>query len=581
MADDIATSFTHRETLDLTQRQTLLASHPFFSRLPTTDLIELARVMYEIHCTPGDIIVKEGDLVDAVYIIAEGTAEVTHKESTKYGTKTLFIATLTQGETIGLSEKGFFAPEGARTADVTSATKMVLLRLKVTDLSKFLRAHPQFTADTQHAAEILLRMNFIKQVAPFAHLTIGRIRWLSQHIEKINIPTNTLIFEQGSVGETCYLLFSGEVEIYINQPDGSQTTLAVLQPPALFGEAALLTHSPRNASAKTLSNAILFTITRNDLLALTGRELETNQAIMTLMTERARPLKVDAVQESQKHTADGHLIVTLKHPYRNEYFRLTEATHYLWQLIDGKHTIHNIISDVTARYPATNPELIYTTLFNLGNSGFIDLSSMRLTKHVDIWSLWTNANPLSWAIIIFSLLLLTSAGGYLWFNFNPSTHAPNGFIVSAPLVKFVMVVDLTDEPTPTQDDVLSGQLPILTIHTGSSSTNHANDVFDIVEQLTQLLALDTNNDGRIDSTDSTYSSLELVFMSPDGAIAKHIPISQAGIRAIILNRPVISTVAAKNEPAQYLNNVVSEIVMSDGSTHPIRIMPIDQRYLPQ
>ena len=580
MADEIVTTDSHRDTLDLTQRQSLLSNHPFFMRLNPSDLVELVRNMNEIQYEPGDPIVKEGDLVDAIYVIAEGTAEVSKRETSKYGVKKIFIATLTHGEIIGLSEKGFFAPEGARTADVTAVSKMVALRLRVTDLSQFLRAHPQFTSDTQHAAENLLRMNFIKQVIPFAHLTIGRIRWLSQHIEKLTIPAKVVLFEEGDIGDACFLIYSGEVEIYTTQADGTESIIATLKAPSMFGEAALLTHSPRNASARTLSECTLFSITRKDLLALTGRATEANQAITALMTERARPLKFNNIEESHKTTSDGQLIVTLKHPRKNEYFRLTESTYLLWKRIDGKHSIHSIVSEITQRYPNTNPELVYSTLYNLGNAGFIDLATLRLNKHTDVWSLWSNANPLTWIVSLVGILLIVFSAVYFWMNYNPSGRVPQGFIVSAPLVKFVMVVDISDTPSPTQDDVLSGQLPILTMHEGINPNGHNNDVFNVIDEIKQLALLDTDNNGRIDNTDTSFAFLELVFLAQDGSISKHIPLAQAGIRAILLNKPAISNLAAKNDISQSLGNVISQIVMADGSTHPIQIMPIDQRYLP-
>lgn len=58
------------------------------------------------------------------------------------------------------------------------------------------------------------------------------------------------IVAQGESGDCAWLLVSGSARVLYRQPDGQRVTLARLGPGALFGEQALLTDEPRNATVR-------------------------------------------------------------------------------------------------------------------------------------------------------------------------------------------------------------------------------------------------------------------------------------------------------------------------------------------
>ena len=64
-------------------------------------------------------------------------------------------------------------------------------------------------------------------------------------------PKNTVIINEGDVGDTVYILLSGHVRVYHGTDDGREVVLDVLGPGEIIGE-MVLDGSPRSASVMTV-----------------------------------------------------------------------------------------------------------------------------------------------------------------------------------------------------------------------------------------------------------------------------------------------------------------------------------------
>jgi len=75
----------------------------------------------------------------------------------------------------------------------------------------------------------------------------------NQHFE-----AGDIVFRQGDLGDSVYVIEEGECEVLRNQ-DGSEQVLATLQRGDYFGEMALLSDKTRNATirARTAMNALI------------------------------------------------------------------------------------------------------------------------------------------------------------------------------------------------------------------------------------------------------------------------------------------------------------------------------------
>lgn len=119
------------QTIDFDHKKGFLRNQPCFSELNDKEISELAAILVEKHLPAGTTIVTEGDLVDSVYLIISGTADVRVHKVVDNKLEAQSVATLKGGDAIGLNENGFYSLSGRRTASVIANTNMVLLRLSV------------------------------------------------------------------------------------------------------------------------------------------------------------------------------------------------------------------------------------------------------------------------------------------------------------------------------------------------------------------------------------------------------------------------------------------------------------------
>lgn len=137
------------DTTDFSPIIQLIQKQPLFSQLTEAELSELASLFTERNAKPDEVIVKEGDSVDSVYLIEHGTADVRHV-SYKDGTPEVSsVAILSSGDAIGLNEFGFYSISGRRTATVVAMTDMRLFRLSVAAFHGFSLSHTH-VSDVMH-----------------------------------------------------------------------------------------------------------------------------------------------------------------------------------------------------------------------------------------------------------------------------------------------------------------------------------------------------------------------------------------------------------------------------------------------
>lgn len=137
------------DTTDFSTIMQLIQKQPVFSQLTEAELLELASLFSERKAVPDEVIVKEGDPVDSVYLISNGTADVRHVSYKDGKPEVSSVAILSSGDAIGLNETGFYSISGRRTASVVAMTDMHLYRLSVAAFHGFALSHTH-VSDVMH-----------------------------------------------------------------------------------------------------------------------------------------------------------------------------------------------------------------------------------------------------------------------------------------------------------------------------------------------------------------------------------------------------------------------------------------------
>jgi small-conductance mechanosensitive channel len=107
---------------------------------------------------------------------------------------------------------------------------------------------------------------------PLAHL-VGRIHVfkslsdteksaLAKSLQRHTVRKAEALVEQGTAGDSLFVVGKGVLEVMTSLPDGSRHSVARLGPGQYFGEMSLLTGSPRSASVVAMTDAVVYELNK-------------------------------------------------------------------------------------------------------------------------------------------------------------------------------------------------------------------------------------------------------------------------------------------------------------------------------
>ena len=111
----------------------------------------------------------------------------------------------------------------------------------------------------------LVILPVLKQIPLFSNLDENLHKEIIEHIVLMYYPSNYTIFNKGDKGEALYIVKSGGVSVYeeVNDDIAKDPEIARIGSGGFFGEMALISEAPRNASVKTLNESEIFILRKN------------------------------------------------------------------------------------------------------------------------------------------------------------------------------------------------------------------------------------------------------------------------------------------------------------------------------
>jgi F420-non-reducing hydrogenase small subunit len=288
--------------------------------------------LFGITYEKSDVIFREGDIGDSMYIIQSGVVEISHIKNRNKNV-------------LALLEKGDFFGEMAlidsrpRSATATSISRSRLLPLTRDTLMERIRQDPGVVI---HLLNTLCK-RLSETNLSLRSMVLGdeQLRFALERRRKKNLPSgeamseedlkisssinshtperlqttaaaadtkikttdiidrkdciwmgpNKVIFRQGDEGNSMYILVEGEVEISQGK-DAEKHVLATLGPGEFFGEMSLITGLPRAADATAIDRVLMLPIKRDDFLPRIQREPELAVYILQGLILRLRMMLV-------------------------------------------------------------------------------------------------------------------------------------------------------------------------------------------------------------------------------------------------------------------------------------------------
>ena len=264
------------ETLER-ERSNLVAEEEAAPVIPPIPLFcdlkkdELSRVIEKIQAkqySRGAFICQEGDPGDSIFIISRGKVEIFRQPA---GGERISLNVLQEGDFFG--EFAFFS-NSRRQATVEPLEDTEILEIKKKDLQEIIEEFPS-------VSDVLLKFykdrvldNLLVTSTLFQSFTPQERKNLLDKFTLKEFPAEATVLEEGSPGDSLYIIKKGEVEVFTTDAQGATLVLARLQEGDFFGEISLLTGKPRTASVKVLQPVELMRLAKNDFDQIIHNHLE-------------------------------------------------------------------------------------------------------------------------------------------------------------------------------------------------------------------------------------------------------------------------------------------------------------------
>ncbi|HJW18129.1 MAG TPA: cyclic nucleotide-binding domain-containing protein [Flavisolibacter sp.] len=108
---------------------------------------------------------------------------------------------------------------------------------------------------------------------------------LAPLMQDMELAEDAVIFKEGDFGDSMYIIYQGEVEIY-----KSNTTLAILKEKEVFGELSLIDSESRSASVRAYTDCYLFKIDQEPFFELLDSRPEIAKGFLRMLCKRLRIL---------------------------------------------------------------------------------------------------------------------------------------------------------------------------------------------------------------------------------------------------------------------------------------------------
>lgn len=123
----------------------------------------------------------------------------------------------------------------------------------------------------------------------FAWVMLDDLMTRAQSVAERSFKCGELVFRQGDAGDRIYVVKSGEAEVVRDDPDKGEVVIARLGQGAYFGEMALLSDAPRNASVRAVTDLTTLAIERDDFQSLFSSIPAFERSIREVLNQRMRP----------------------------------------------------------------------------------------------------------------------------------------------------------------------------------------------------------------------------------------------------------------------------------------------------
>jgi CRP-like cAMP-binding protein len=252
---------------------------PLFSELPKDAFLALTERMGLREVTAGDVIIREGAAADAMFVLIQGSVEVSR--ATEGGRVVL-------GQ---LQEGGFFGEmallsAAPRVASVTALDDVMLFEIPRSLVHEMERQYPSIGDVLRRFHKNRLITNLMRTSPIFAPFAASDKKSIIERFKSRSVDEGTYVLTRERPAEGLYVVLSGRCVVL--DDSGGERQLAELRDGDVFGEMSMLWHKQTCASVKAMSPCILLRLAAADFQELIMTHPQMLEALSELAAKRER-----------------------------------------------------------------------------------------------------------------------------------------------------------------------------------------------------------------------------------------------------------------------------------------------------
>lgn len=322
-------------------------------------LARLRAAATPVRFTPGEALVREGEVADAAYALTSGRVRVVSGQSLRT------LATLSAPVLVG--ELAVLTGE-PRTATVVATAQVRGLRVPSAALLAAVAEDTAFAAGMEEVARLRLGHNFLRRSSPFADLPSGAIDELAARLRPVSFAPGEVLIRHGERGDDSYLVRRGEVEV-VRGEGPNERVISTLGPGSFVGEVSALTGAPRSATVRAKTAVHAFRLSADDVRPVVRRHKVLVDRLETSMQARHAPRRVGTAVVSA--APDDPSAVILRDDRTGTYLRLTREAFAIYEDLDGEQTLRELTLRHFERTGALDPHAVFTTIATLQSAGLV------------------------------------------------------------------------------------------------------------------------------------------------------------------------------------------------------------------
>jgi CRP-like cAMP-binding protein len=193
---------------------------------------------------------------------------------------------------------------------------------------------------------------------------------LADAADAVEWEAGETVFEEGELGDCCYVVYRGAVKVVRRLPDGRRISLARLTPGAVFGELAVFAGERRSATVQTVEPTAALVLSAPDVMGVLRSSPESSLGMTITLANRLRATNERLIEHALASTS-GRVVATL--------LSQVEARQ---SLEPGERDVEIVGSAAdVARLAGASRESALRVLHSLENDGIVSIKRGRMVVH--------------------------------------------------------------------------------------------------------------------------------------------------------------------------------------------------------